>query len=127
MQSVRHQMGNDVGQIVDSVRTLGDWKYYVSKHPWLCLAGAAAIGFLVVPKRPKNVTLDADAVKELAKQHNVRVELKENPDAKNGIVAGAIGLLGNVALRGAMNYLGQNIGKFAGNMAGEPQHEESHP
>lgn len=128
MNDVRWQMNNDVGGLVDSVKTLGDWKYYVARYPWICLAGAAAIGFAVIPKRPKKVYLGADAVEELAKQDGkVRVELQQSSGTKRKATSGLISFVANAVIRTGMSYLGQNAGSLMGQFTKnqEQSHEES--
>ncbi len=128
MNDVRWQMNNDVDGLVESVKTLGDWKYYVARHPWLCLAGAAAIGFAVVPKRPKKVYLGAGAMEELAKQDGkIRVELQQQAGAKRKATSGLMSFVANAVIRTGMSYLGQNAGSLMGHFANQQErsHEES--
>jgi hypothetical protein len=51
MQNVRQEMGADVKEIVHGARQLTDWRYHVRTHPWACVAGAFAVGFLLMPAR----------------------------------------------------------------------------
>lgn len=51
MQNVRQELGSDVKDIVHGARQLADWRYHVRSHPWACVAGAFALGFLVTPAR----------------------------------------------------------------------------
>src|SRR5688572_27832508 len=62
MQLVRRHVGEDVKGIVETAKTLSDWRYHVKHHPWILLGGAVAMGFLVAPKRRK---IAGDEAKEL--------------------------------------------------------------
>lgn len=114
MNDVRCSLGDDVEEMVESARTLADWRHYVKMYPWVCLAGAAAVGFLVVPKRVEIISPSADALEQLAKRNKLVVKSNPQPQAKSGIGGALIGMLANAAVRGAMGYLGQNAGRFLG-------------
>lgn len=49
MRSMRYELGDDVQGVVENVRLIADWRYYVRTYPWVCLSVAAAAGFLIVP------------------------------------------------------------------------------
>jgi len=51
MARARLQIHEDVGGAVDGVQTLTDWRTIVRSHPWLSLAAAAALGYMVIPRR----------------------------------------------------------------------------
>lgn len=75
MQDVRQEMGAEVKDIVHGARQLTDWHYYVSKHPWACVSGAFALGFLAAPGRAKAIagSLDLDRLIAHMKQQGVAV------------------------------------------------------
>ncbi len=51
MQQVRGDIDRDLEEMVESARSMVDWKHYVKTYPWVCLGTAVALGFLLVPKR----------------------------------------------------------------------------
>ena len=53
MAQIRHEMHQEVQGAVHGARTLADWRSLVKSYPWLSLSVAAAVGYLVVPKRRK--------------------------------------------------------------------------
>jgi hypothetical protein len=112
MQEVRCQLGDDVEQIVGSARTLVDWEHYVRQYPWWCLAGAAAIGFLAVPKRAEIISPDAEAMEQLARRNKLVVQSKPQARAKSSMSASVLRFLANAAIRSAVAYAGQNAGKL---------------
>lgn len=119
MDELRSDLGDNVEEIVDSARTLSDWRHYVSTFPWACMAGAAALGFLIVPKRIEMVSPDADALEELAKRNKLVVKSNPKPQAKSGMTGAMFSFLANAAMRGAMAYVGQNVGKLMGSAGGD--------
>jgi len=103
MDKVRRNLGNEVDEIVESAQTLTDWRYYVKTHPWMCLAGAAAIGYFVVPKRMVVFGPSAEMIEEAIKRS--ASAFKPNPPPpKSGITSAIFGMLTSMALRHAVNY-----------------------
>jgi hypothetical protein len=51
MQAIRQDMGDGVQEVVAGARQLSDWRYYVRRHPWACVGGAMALGFMIAPMR----------------------------------------------------------------------------
>ena len=45
------EIDHDLEDVSASARSMVDWKHYVKAYPWVCLGTAAALGFLIVPKR----------------------------------------------------------------------------
>lgn len=124
MQHVRKNVGEDVKGIVENARTLTDWRYYVRHHPWLCVGGALALGFLVVPKRKQVVTGDAKELLELLRNGSVR--LAPNGVAANrGLVMTLLATAAPAVLRGAVALATQKLGAMAP-PAADPQHEQPH-
>ena len=51
MQKIRCEIDHDLEDVSASAHRMVDWKHYVRTYPWVCLGTAAALGFLIVPKR----------------------------------------------------------------------------
>jgi len=51
MQQVRTNLGMEVRDLVVNARAMTDWRHYWRGHPGLCSAGAAVLGYLLVPAR----------------------------------------------------------------------------
>ena len=112
MNHVRHHLDQDVEGIVDSARTLLDWRHYLRRYPWACLAGAAAIGFFVVPKRIEIVRPDTEMLEELAKRKRLVFATNPSPHPRGGLGAAMVRLLAGIAVRSAATYLSQNSGRI---------------
>ena len=58
MQGIRCDIDQDLEDVSASARSMVDWKHYVKAYPWVCLGAAAALGFLIVPKRSAATSAD---------------------------------------------------------------------
>lgn len=108
MEDVRLTAGAEVESIVQSAKTLTDWRYYVKNHPLLLASAAAGLGFLLIPRKksaPAKATDDAKELIELLKKHHVSGVTVEGPPS--GLVKTAIGLATPLLIRSVMN-LAQN-------------------
>ncbi len=103
MNEVRRELGGDVEAIVDSARTLTDWRYYVRKRPWLCLTGAVALGYFLVSSRARIVTPAADLLEEISRRQG----LTATPQARSSLAGTVLSLVVGAAARGAAGYLTQ--------------------
>src|SRR5262245_36057535 len=125
MHEVRSELGDDVEEFVESARTITDWRYYVERYPWVCLAAAFALGYVVVPKRMPVINLYADAVLELAKKKQLVIKPERKNPEKRSWRAGLVSLLANAAINGATAYMRQRSAgetsprTFAGANGGE--------
>jgi len=106
MHAVRREVGNDVKGIVDTAKTLSDWRYHVRRHPWLCVAAAAGLGFLLVPRRKKVPSHDAKELADLLKKYNVGVTAPPAGGLARSLIAMAVPL----AMKAATSFAQQ---KFA--------------
>jgi hypothetical protein len=102
MAQIRHELHVDVQEAVKGAQSLTDWRSQVRNHPWLALGAAAAVGYLVVPKRhpaPAIVTVAPAAATAM-------VRPTEAPPKKKrwGLIGSAFGLLAPIAVRAAQNY-----------------------
>jgi hypothetical protein len=111
MAELRHNVSEDVAEIRDSSGTMLDWKYYFKRYPWPMVAAAAAVGYLVVPKRVEVVQPDRKALAKMVKDEEI--VLKQDPHAKqNSLAAIALGLAANALMRAGTAYVGQQAGKM---------------
>lgn len=107
MAQIRHEMHQEVQGAVRGAQTLTDWKSLVKSHPWLSMSVAAAVGYVVVPKRPKEtptvVTIAAPGPEILA---NAGSGNKDDRARFTGwtVLGTAVSLLAPIAVRAAQNY-----------------------
>jgi hypothetical protein len=104
MQQVRHDLGDEVGELVESAKDMTDWRKYVRANPWVCLAAAAAVGYVVVPKRSPRLRLNSTDIKELARHTTL---LGAKTPQKSGWRKAIVSMVASAALRSATSYLKQ--------------------
>lgn len=119
MAAVRVHLDEDVDGIIDGADRMRDWRNYVASFPWASLGVAAALGFMVVPRKLEIVSPDADTLEKLAKSNRLVVEHKPRGERKRGLVQTAFSLASHTLLRAGIAYLGQQVGKQAGYQASE--------
>ena len=117
MDHIRRDMRVEMDDIVQNARVLSDWRFYVRSYPWVCLAAAAGLGYMVVPRRLEVVSPDATTLEQLAKKHRLVVKPDTEPQEKKSMVNKLVTFAASMALRGALAYAGQAVGKFVGTEA----------
>jgi hypothetical protein len=95
MERTRQRLQDEVGEAVESARTLTDWKYHARKRPLGLLALAVSAGYILVPRRSQPA--------EHASISHARSQTSAN-------IAGAVtGAIGNLLLRTAIDVLSREI------------------
>lgn len=129
MQQIRRGLRPEVDEIVENARTLMTWQHYVTSYPWASLGVAAAVGYLAVPQKLRISSPDAETLKQLARENRLVVENKPKSQAKPGLIASALTLIGGAILRAGLTYAGQQAGRFleSGRMSREQIRSEHDP
>jgi hypothetical protein len=112
MREVRAELRDDVKELVVSAHQMADWKRYVRAYPWLCVGGALAAGFLIVPQRSVVVRPDAEGLIELAKRNKLVVKMEETPPVakkQGGLLAQLVSMAAAALLQGGLNVASQQI------------------
>lgn len=97
MEEVRCDLDEDVQEIVEGARGMGEWRSYVRTYPWVFLGAAFAAGYLIVPRRVFGRPPDAPALAESANQSALGAtsHLLPNGNARGTLLA----FVGNLVLR----------------------------
>jgi hypothetical protein len=119
MQETRDQLHRDVGGLVRDARGVVDWRRNVKRYPWLAVGAAAALGYLIVPKRRKPMHLDAETLAELARTKRLvlRLEGETEKPAKvtDTLAATLLAVVGREAAgwlrKQAANFLHAELGR----------------
>ncbi len=112
MEEVRRDLDQDVQDIVEGARDMGDLRSYVRSYPWVCLAAAVAAGYLIVPRRRGVTRPDAEALTELVKQScEARAPLVTPLGMARGFL---LNYVGNALIHGVSAYVGQQASKHLG-------------
>lgn len=112
MQQIRCDIDQDVEDVSASAHSMVDWKHYVKAYPWVCLGTAAALGFLIVPKRSTAIRPDLATLTELARSGHLVVN--SAPAGARGWVDALVATVVRIAVREATAYLGQSAGRLLG-------------
>jgi hypothetical protein len=107
MEEVRCDLDEDVQEIVEEARDMGQWRYYVRTYPWVCVGAALAAGYLIVPRRPGGEQT-AQTSAEITKQNLATSHVSPAGDARGMLLR----FLGNLVMRGVSSYVEQQAGKL---------------
>lgn len=117
MQQLRCDIDEDMEDMAASARSMVDWKHYVKTYPWVCLGVAAALGFLIVPKRSTAIRPDLATLTEMARAGHLVV--KPAPSATRGVADAILATVVSAAVNKTTAYLGQRAGRLLG-ISGHP-------
>lgn len=117
MEAVRCHLAGDVDEVVRNTRQMFDWQEYVRQYPWAFMGAAAAVGYLVVPKRVEITSPDVHTLLELAKRNQLVVQTNPKAEKQQGVMGALLGIAANTLLRAAVAYVGQQAGKLVGEQA----------
>lgn len=109
MAYLRDELDEDVGEVENSARTLLDWHYYTTHYPWACVGVAAALGYLVVPKKLEIHRPDPKTLEKLARKNHLVVDHKPKAEAKSGLLGSAFSFVSGLVLKTAMAQLGHQL------------------
>jgi hypothetical protein len=124
MAAIRRRLSDDVAEIRESSGTMLDWKYYFKRYPWPMVAAAAAVGYLVVPKRVEVVRPDRNQIAKMVRDEEIVIKQQADAKASSGLGAIALGLLANALVRAGTAYVGQQAGKL---FSGHAHHSNGRP
>lgn len=114
MREVRAELREDVQELAASAAEMADWTQYVRAYPWLCVGGALAAGFLLVPSRSVVIKPDAEGLIELAKHHKLVVKMDDKPQTQphkkaRGFLGELLSMASGVLLQRGAAILSQQI------------------
>ncbi len=105
MAQVRHELHEEVREAVKGAQSLTDWRSQVRNHPWLAMGAAAALGYMIVPRRRQEPAPAIVAVAPAVAGPAVVQPSPAVPAKKRwGLIGSALGLLAPIAVRAAQNY-----------------------
>jgi len=122
MEEVRCDLDEDVQEIVEGARGMGEWRSYVRTYPWVCAGVALAAGYLIVPRRVFGRPPDALAVAESANQSHLLAtsHLLPKGNARGTVLA----FVSNLVLRGVLSYALQQANKLFATPAARSQQDD---
>ena len=111
MQGIRCDIDQGLEDVSASARNMVDWKHYVKTYPWVCLGTAAALGFLIVPKRATAINAGLATPAELAKSGQ---RVIHSAPAARGWIDSLVTSVASLALREGTAYLGRSAARLLG-------------
>ena len=102
MEEVRCDLDEDVQDIVEEARDMGQWRYYVRSYPWVCVGAALAAGYLIVPRRPGGEQT-ARTSAEMTKQSFASSHVSPAAGTRSTLLR----FLGNLVMRSVSSYVEQ--------------------
>jgi len=120
MEEVRCDLDEDVQEIVEGARDMGDWRSYVKSHPWAFLGAALAVGYLIVPGRTLGVQPAAAALAGFANRSGLLATLLPKGGARGMLLS----LVGDLVTLGVSSYAQQQAGKLFAARAAVPYRDD---
>jgi hypothetical protein len=109
MAELRRELTSDVRHVRQSAREMSNPLYYIRHFPWTSAAVAAAIGYLLVPKKKQVIKPDPEMLAELVRKHQVKVDTVKAGTDSQGLWK-SLAVMGLTwALRTGLAYAGQQI------------------
>lgn len=111
MSVIRREMHVDFQTAVQSAERMFDWKGYVARYPWIALAVATGVGYLVAPsRRGKRIVSSSVSTPAApgspALEESLESSRSESPKSRTTgeLIGLAFGILGPIVVRVAQSY-----------------------
>ncbi len=112
MQGIRSEIDQGLEDVSATAHRMVDWKHYVKTYPWVCLGTAAALGYLIVPKRSTTRYVDLAALTKAAGTGHPFVE--STPPAPRGMLRTLLATVASMAVHRGIGFLAQNSARVLG-------------
>jgi hypothetical protein len=127
MAELRRELLIDVRDVGRSARAITSPSFYVRKFPWVTLATAAAIGYMLIPKKRQVVYPDPEMLAEMVRKKQVRLDTSRAAKESKGMLE-TLAVMGlSWAARTGFDYVTQQLTKAATKKAETPQPETTSP
>lgn len=123
MKEVRHDLEDDFQGMTDRVREFGLWSSYVKKYPWVTFGAVALLGYVVIPRKPRQRTA-ASSIPARTNQVD-RLAINSNAQPRQEIYDVAIRFVGGAILQGLSSYIGNKVGSVLEAYHASPQVENT--
>jgi hypothetical protein len=109
MAELRRELTCDVRDVGRSARAMADPSFYVRRFPWATVAVAAAIGYMLIPKKKQIVRPDPELLAEMVRKNQVKVDTSKASKDSQGLVGSLLVMGLSWAARTGMNYMVQRL------------------
>ena len=125
MALLRTGMQYEAAEVTRKAKEAANWKYYVRRFPLACFGASVVAGYLLVPARKQIVRPSQEQLQELARQQKLQFKpTNREKEEKKSLAQKAALMVGTMAARAVMAYVGEKIGEFAAPQHGvKPQHQ----
>lgn len=127
MAELRQDLSSDVRDVGRSAREMTDWTHYVRRFPWATVAVAAAIGYMLVPRKKQGISPDPALLAEMVKNREVRVEGLDRAKESKGLLKSLLVMGVTWAAKAGMEYMGSRLRSAALDNRKEPPHPAPAP
>lgn len=112
MSQVRTELHSEVGELRHKAKQATDWKFYLKNYPIASAATAAAVGYLVMPRRPKVVKASVEDLQAVAQADELVVSDRSDVkvSSNQGIGTTLLTLAATAGVRALMAYAGKELG-----------------
>jgi hypothetical protein len=121
LAAARASLSRDAQAVASDARTLVNWRHHVRNHPWLAMGGAAAVGFLLAPRRRRQPAVDAAT----AQAPMQPVQSAAEPPKARAMAASLAATVATMLLRQSASMAGQLALAWLENR--RHRHEEMEP
>ena len=118
MQGIRCEIDQDLEDVSASAHRMVDWRHYVRTYPWVCLGTAAALGFLVVPRRSTKIYAKLATQTTLERPGHFVVE--PSSSAPRRMITTLLATVASMAVRSVIGLLAQSSARVLGIMEDAP-------
>ena len=101
MRQVRRELSEDLAM---SARDITDWRSFIRANPWLAIASAAAVGYLLAPKGPPVVRLSGIDLQKFVREGQTTA-IASVPRPKKSLTRTLLTTLAGLAVRSATAYV----------------------
>ncbi len=128
MAELRRELTCDARNVGRGARALANPLYYVRHFPWASAAVAAAIGYMLVPKKKQVINPDPEMLAELVRTRQIKLDTTKAASGTQDLLMNLVAVGLTWAVRAGLSYMGQRLTSAAMNKAREKRHSsESSP
>jgi len=106
-----HNVTVSARAVAENARAMADWRYIVRRFPFATAGVAAAVGYLIVPRRSEVIVPDPETLAQMAKLNQVWVKTgaPKASEKQGGLMASLLALGASAATRFAMNWASEHF------------------
>jgi len=105
MAQLRRELTFDVRDVGRSARAMANPAFFVRKFPWATTAIAAAIGYMLIPKKKEIVQPDPQMLAELIRKNQVKIDTSAASKEREGMLKSLVVMGVTWAAKAGINYM----------------------